>query len=150
MHEGDHGRIHPRRPFKMESSVTSEQEITGCVFCTVARQKIIAENDLAFAIRDTSLVTHLHSLVLLKRHVASFFDLSEAEAQAIERLLSRLRDEIIARDASVEGFNIGVNIGEVAGQTIFHCHYHLIARRRGDVPNPKGGVRWAIPSKGPY
>jgi ATP adenylyltransferase len=119
-----------------------------CVFCNVARAKLVAENDLAFAIPDILPVTPLHSLVLPKRHVASFFDLDEAETLAIERLVRLLRDRILIEDVRVEGFNIGINVGEVAGQTVFHCHYHLIPRRRGDVPDPRGGVRWVIPATG--
>jgi ATP adenylyltransferase len=123
------------------------RESSPCVFCRLDSTKIIAENALAFAIRDVRPATPLHSLVLPRRHVASFFDLGEEEAQAIERLVRQLRQGILAEDGSVEGFNIGVNVGEVAGQTIFHCHYHLIPRRRGDVPDPRGGVRWVIPSR---
>ncbi len=118
-----------------------------CVFCRLDRTKVIAENELSFAVRDLRPATALHTLVLYRRHVASFFDLSEDETAAIEQLVRSQRQEILARDPSVEGFNIGINVGEVAGQTIFHCHYHLIPRRRGDVPDPRGGVRWVIPSK---
>ena len=118
-----------------------------CVFCRLDQTKVIAENELSFAVRDLRPATALHTLVLSRRHVASFFDLSEDETAAIEQLVRSQRQEILARDPSVEGFNIGINNGEVAGQTIFRCHYHLIPRRRGDVPDPRGGVRWMIPSK---
>jgi ATP adenylyltransferase len=118
-----------------------------CVFCQIDPTKIIAENDHAFALRDIHPVTALHTLILSRRHVASFFDLSEDEAVAIERLLRSQRQDILTRDPSVGGFNIGINVGEVAGQTIFHCHYHLIPRRKGDVQNPRGGVRWVIPAR---
>jgi ATP adenylyltransferase len=128
--------------------MTVDGKSAGCIFCSIDRAKILAANDLAFAVRDVAPVTPLHTLILPKRHVASFFDLSEAEAQDIERLVRLLGDDIRARDTQVEGFNIGINVGEVAGQTIFHCHYHLIPRRRGDVPDPTGGVRWVIPSQG--
>jgi ATP adenylyltransferase len=120
------------------------------VFCTLPSTSIVAENDLAFAVWDTSPVTPLHILILPRRHAPSFFDLAEAEALAIERLIRQLREDIITEDKLVEGFNIGINVGEVAGQTIAHCHYHLIPRRRGDVTNPRGGVRWVIPSKADY
>jgi ATP adenylyltransferase len=122
----------------------------SCVFCTLPSTSIVAENDLAFAVWDTSPVTPLHILILPRRHAPSFFDLAEAEALAIERLIRQLREDIITEDKLVEGFNIGINVGEVAGQTIAHCHYHLIPRRRGDVTNPRGGVRWVIPSKADY
>ena len=120
-------------------------ESDTCVFCHIDRTKIIAENEIAFAVRDVRPVTALHTLVLSKRHVASFFDLCEDETAAIERLVRSQRQDILARDPTVEGFNIGVNVGKAAGQTIFHCHYHLIPRRTGDVQNPRGGVRWVIP-----
>jgi ATP adenylyltransferase len=122
--------------------------MTGsCVFCHREAMRVLAENGPAFAIRDLRPATDRHSLVLPKRHVPSFFDLTDEETQAIGHLLRQLRDGICAADSSVEGFNIGINVGEAAGQTIFHCHYHLIPRRRGDVPDPRGGVRWVIPSK---
>jgi ATP adenylyltransferase len=120
------------------------------VFCTLPSTSIVAENDLAFAVWDTSPVTPLHILILPRRHAPSFFDLAEAEALGIERLIRQLREDIITEDKLVEGFNIGINVGEVAGQTIAHCHYHLIPRRRGDVTNPRGGVRWVVPSKADY
>jgi ATP adenylyltransferase len=132
----------------LESDMTLDSKSADCVFCRIDPEKILVANDLAFAVRDVAPVTHLRSLILPKRHVASFFDLNEAEVKNIERLVRLLGDDIRARDAQVEGFNIGINIGEVAGQTIFHCHYHLIPRRRGDVADPTGGVRWVIPSQG--
>ena len=105
-------------------------ECDTCVFCHLDATKIIAENELSFAVRDLRPATALHTLVLSRRHVASFFDLNEEETAAIERLVRSQRLDILARDPSVEGFNIGINIGEAAGQTIFHCHYHLIPRAR--------------------
>jgi ATP adenylyltransferase len=99
-----------------------DPESSPCVFCRLDATKTIAENALSFAVRDVRPATALHSLILPRRHVASFFDLDEDEAQAIERLVCELRRGILAEDSSVEGFNIGINVGEVAGQTIFHCH----------------------------
>lgn len=124
-----------------------ECDSQDCVFCRINRSKLIAENALAFAVRDVRPATKLHSLVVPKRHVASFFDLGEDETRAVELLLRRIRLEILAEDSSVGGFNIGINVGEAAGQTIFHCHYHLIPRRRGDVADPRGGVRQVVPSR---
>ena len=121
-----------------------------CVFCDPAADRIVAANELAYALRDTSPVTPLHALILPRRHVASYFDLVPGEDSAVRHLLSSLRQEIEAADAAVEGFNIGINVGEAAGQTIFHCHVHLIPRRRGDVANPRGGVRAVIPGKANY
>jgi diadenosine tetraphosphate (Ap4A) HIT family hydrolase len=101
-------------------------------------------------VRDTTPVTRLHSLVLPYRHVPTYFTLDDEELAASNELLRHLRSEIVKIDPSVEGFNIGANVGAVSGQTIFHCHIHLIPRRRGDVPDPRGGVRAVIPEKMRY
>jgi ATP adenylyltransferase len=127
-----------------------QSDPSACPFCRIDASAIVAGNGLAFAIRDLNPVTPLHTLILPRRHVASYFDLTREEATAINELSGRLRDEILANDSGVEGFNIGVNIGAVAGQTIFHCHLHLIPRRHGDVPDPWGGVRAIIPGKARY
>jgi diadenosine tetraphosphate (Ap4A) HIT family hydrolase len=108
------------------------------------------QNPLAYGVHDTSPVTPLHTLILPKRHVANYFDLDAKEKGAINELLQQSRLDILALDPSVKGFNIGINVGEVAGQTIFHCHVHLIPRRLGDVANPRGGVRAVIPGKASY
>jgi putative (di)nucleoside polyphosphate hydrolase len=121
-----------------------------CSFCTVDPSVVIAATELVFAIRDANPVTPLHTLVLPRRHVATYFDLSHLEAIAVDVLLRRIRDDIVAEDETVEGFNVGINIGTVAGQTILHCHVHLIPRRRGDVSDPWGGVRAIIPGKARY
>lgn len=122
----------------------------ACVFCAPAAERILAANRLAFAVRDTSPVTPLHTLILPRRHVASYFDLVPDEDDAIRDLLTAVRRDIMASDPAVDGFNIGVNVGAAAGQTIFHCHVHLIPRRRGDAANPRGGVRAVIPGKANY
>jgi ATP adenylyltransferase len=127
-----------------------QRDDPGCVFCTMHPDYMIAENALALAVRDTSPVTELHTLVLPRRHVGSYFDLTGAERSAIHELLERVRCHILTTDPGVGGFNIGVNVGEIAGQTIFHCHVHLIPRRLGDVANPRGGVRAVIPEKQSY
>lgn len=103
-----------------------------------------------FAIPDANPVTPLHTLVLPRRHVATYFDLSHQETIAVNVVLRRIRDGIVTADKTVEGFNIGINVGAVAGQTIPHCHVHLIPRRRGDVRDPWGGVRAIIPGKAHY
>jgi len=113
-------------------------------------QRIVAENALAVVVRDGYPVTPLHTLVIPKRHAITYFDLFTSERRAIEQLVDSQRVEIVAKDQSVGGFNIGINAGEVAGQTVMHCHVHLIPRRSGDVPNPRGGVRHVIPGKGIY
>jgi ATP adenylyltransferase len=116
----------------------------------MGRKHIIASNRLAYAVRDTSPVTPLHTLIVPNRHVADYFALDGDEKRGIDNLLGEVRRHILARDTTVGGFNIGINVGEVAGQTIFHCHVHLIPRRPGDVANPRGGVRAVIPGKADY
>ncbi|MDA3833776.1 MAG: HIT family protein [Spirochaetales bacterium] len=126
------------------------QHQDSCLFCSMAHLEVIMENELVYAIRDSFPVTPLHTLIIPKRHVSSYFDLSPEELLACNDAIKKLEVAIRKEDSSVEGFNVGVNIGETAGQTIFHCHIHLIPRRKDDVPNPKGGVRHLIPGKGFY
>ena len=121
-----------------------------CTFCDMDSKRIVAENALAVAIRDGYPVTPLHTLVIPKRHTDTYFDLFTSERRAIEQLVDSQRAEIAVKDQAVGGFNIGINAGEMAGQTVMHCHVHLIPRRTGDVPNPRGGVRNIIPGKGNY
>jgi len=121
-----------------------------CPFCEISKKNLLAENLLALAILDSFPVTTGHTLVIPKRHATDYFDLTVEEVQSCHELLCVTKQQIISNDRSVEGFNIGLNAGEVAGQTIFHCHFHLIPRRRGDVPDPRGGVRHVIPGKGTY
>ncbi len=130
--------------------MSSRLDDCGCVFCAMAQEHIIFANRLAFAVRDTTPVTPLHTLILPRRHVASYFELAGAEHGAIQTLIETVRIDILARDPGIQGFNIGVNVGEMAGQTIFHCHVHLIPRRVGDVADPRGGVRAIIPGKALY
>ncbi|MFA5603000.1 MAG: HIT family protein [Bacilli bacterium] len=127
--------------------------VTGtqsCIFCNIEPNLIIIENELAYGIRDGFPVTSLHSLIIPKRHISSYFDLTQKELMACNELIREIQTQIREHDPTVTGFNVGVNIGKTAGQTIFHSHIHLIPRREGDVPNPKGGVRHVIPEKGFY
>lgn len=129
------------------------QRKAGCLFCELQvtdRDRIISENTLAYAILDGFPVTEGHTLFIPKRHVADYFGLTPAELNAINKLIAERKTEIQTLDKSVQGFNVGANAGEVAGQTVFHCHIHLIPRRKGDVENPRGGVRHIIPGKGYY
>ncbi len=121
-----------------------------CLFCEISKDRIIDENELAYSITDGFPVTKYHSLIIPKRHIASYFDLGQAEINAINQLLQKTKNDILKKDNTVSGFNIGINAGESAGQTIFHCHIHLIPRRDSDVENPKGGIRHVIPGKGYY
>jgi diadenosine tetraphosphate (Ap4A) HIT family hydrolase len=135
--------------FRQFSDLHQHRE-AGCIFCDMDSKRIVAENALAVVIRDSYPVTPLHTLVIPKRHTDTYFDLFSSERRGIEQLVDSQRVEIASKDQGVGGFNIGINAGEVAGQTIMHCHVHLIPRRVGDVPNPRGGVRHVIPGKGSY
>ena len=121
-----------------------------CMFCSIPADRLVTENTLAYAIYDKYPVTDGHLLVIPKRHADDYFALTTDEVLACDALVRQLRHDIQDNDLSVEGFNIGMNTGEVAGQTVFHCHIHLIPRRRGDVDDPRGGVRHVIPAKGKY
>jgi diadenosine tetraphosphate (Ap4A) HIT family hydrolase len=121
-----------------------------CVFCNIPKSRITLENDQAFAIFDGFPITPLHGLIIPKRHVEDFFGITDHELLHCRGLIEKLRQKIVCEDPSVDGFNIGINAGASAGQTIFHCHIHLIPRRIGDVENPRGGVRHLIPGKGFY
>ena len=121
-----------------------------CLLCSIDAPRIIGENGLAVAIRDAYPVTSLHTLIVPRRHAITWFDLSVPEQRAMNLLLDKTRREIMTADNAVLGFNIGMNCGEVAGQTISHAHVHLIPRRRGDVDEPRGGVRGVIPGKALY
>ena len=122
----------------------------GCPFCELPTSRIIAENELALVFRDGFPVTTDHTLIIPKRHVADYFDLYPPERNAIEALLQQQKSAIKSADTSVTGFNIGINAGADAGQTVFHCHIHLIPRRSGDVEDPRGGVRGVIPDRQKY
>ena len=121
-----------------------------CLFCNMERSRVLAENDFAYVIKDGFPITEEHRLIIPKRHTSDYFDLSQSEVIAVNQLLVHQKCFVQSADPLVTGFNIGVNCGEDAGQTIFHCHIHLIPRRRGDVDEPRGGVRHLIPGKGNY
>ena len=120
-----------------------------CVFCNINNDKIIVQNDLAFAFYDEFPVNKGHMLIIPKRHVANFFDLNQEEYLAINNLVLKCK---IMLDALYrpDGYNIGVNVNEAAGQSVFHVHVHLIPRYFGDTPFPKGGVRGVISDKQSY
>lgn len=122
----------------------------SCIFCEMEDSRIIDSNELFYAIRDGFPVTEGHTLFIPKRHAKTWFDLTEAEQQALNQLLQQHKTQLQNQDASIQGFNIGMNCGETAGQTVMHCHVHLIPRRQGDMANPKGGVRGVIPEKQKY
>ena len=121
-----------------------------CLFCDINKSGCAHENELAYASYDSYPVTEHHCLIIPKRHIKDYFDLSNDELVACNELIQIIKKEIIKKDLSVKGFNLGTNIGKVSGQSILHCHLHLIPRREGDVDNPQGGVRSVIPSKQHY
>ena len=121
-----------------------------CLFCNVKESGSDYENDLAYASFDSYPVSKHHCLIIPKRHIKDYFDLSNEELIACDQLVKIVKDEILDKDQSVKGFNFGTNIGKASGQSIFHCHFHLIPRRDGDVENPQGGVRSVIPDKQHY
>lgn len=121
-----------------------------CPFCQrLALRDLLAENPHAVAFKDAFPVSDGHCLIVPRRHVASLFDLSEEEQAAIWSLLPVLKQRLDARHAPA-GYNVGVNVGEAAGQTVGHAHVHLIPRYPGDVADPRGGVRWVIPERAAY
>ena len=121
-----------------------------CLFCSSKVSGVAHENDLAYASYDTYPVSDLHCLIIPKRHVANYFDLSNKELIACNDLIKIIKQEVLDKDKSIKAFNIGTNAGKISGQSIMHCHIHLIPRREGDVDNPQGGVRSVIPKKQHY
>ena len=127
-----------------------EKRDDDCLFCKIQKKEAIVENELAYATHDSYPVTSKHCLIIPKRHVSDYFELYQPEINACNRLIAEMKNKIGKSDKTVKGFNLGINSGAVAGQTIMHCHIHLIPRRKGDIENPRGGVRGVIPSKQKY
>ncbi len=123
---------------------------TRCPFCAPDPGRLLAAEGNCVAIRDGFPVVPGHLLLIPRRHVASFRDLEPAEWQALLALAQRLARAAQAQDPAILGFNFGINDGAAAGQTIPHVHAHLIPRRAGDVPDPRGGVRGVIPGRALY
>jgi diadenosine tetraphosphate (Ap4A) HIT family hydrolase len=121
----------------------------SCAFCTVRASRIILANDLAVAFRDGFPVSPGHTLVIPRRHIASFFDSTAEERTALLALLDAAK-EGLDRELRPDGYNVGINDGPAAGQTVPHLHLHLIPRFAGDKTEPRGGVRWVIPEKADY
>lgn len=120
-----------------------------CPFCSPADADIVIRNDLCYVRYDRYPVSKGHMLVIPFRHVADFFDLNEDDRNAIMALIPECK-AVIESNESPDGYNIGFNIGEAAGQTVMHCHLHVIPRYKGDVKKPKGGLRGVIPQKKEY
>ena len=121
-----------------------------CLFCNKKKQKIIYSSNFIYVVRDSFPVTKFHSLIIPHRHVSNFFDLKNDELNDLIKILKKERQSLLDLDKEITAFNIGVNAGRDAGQSIMHCHIHLIPRRKGDIDNPRGGVRGVIPSKQKY
>ena len=120
-----------------------------CPFCHLDATRINHESEFAVAFSDGFPVTEGHALVIPKRHVDSLFELSEQEQADLWKLVALVRAELQTK-FQPDGFNIGLNDGVAAGQTVMHAHIHIIPRRHGDAADPKGGVRWIIPDKANY
>ena len=122
-----------------------------CTFCKILAEKkeVLSENDNFFTKWDNFPVNTGHILVIPKRHIASFFELVDTEIKSLFRAIARAK-QIVEFEFQPAGYNIGVNDGQAAGQTIFHLHIHLIPRFKGDVADPEGGIRNIIPGKGKY
>ena len=120
-----------------------------CPFCPPPAERVVEENDLAAAFNDAYPVAGGHCLIIPKRHVASWFETTAEERTALFELVDRVKQRL-EDFASPDGYNIGINDGRSAGQTVFHLHIHLIPRRTGDVQNPRGGVRGVFPGKADY
>ena len=121
-----------------------------CLFCNPKVSGVAHENDLAYASYDSYPVSDQHCLIIPKRHIVDYFELSNEELISCNDLIKIVKNEILNKDQTVKAFNIGTNAGKESGQSIMHCHIHVIPRREGDVENPQGGVRSVIPKKQHY
>lgn len=122
---------------------------TDCPFCPLPTDRIISESDYTITIRDSFPVSEGHTLIIPKRHVQSFFELHAIEKAAVLQALDEAK-EALDKEFSPDGYNIGINDGEAAGQTVMHLHIHLIPRYKGDTEDPRGGVRHVFPEKAKY
>lgn len=122
---------------------------TACPFCNLDNYRIVQSNTNAIVIYDGYPVSPGHCLIIPKRHIASFFEASREEQTALLELLAEMQ-ELLVKEHNPDGFNVGINVGEAAGQTVMHLHIHLIPRYAGDQPDPRGGVRWIFPDKAKY
>jgi diadenosine tetraphosphate (Ap4A) HIT family hydrolase len=120
-----------------------------CPFCTLAPQRIVIENEFGIVFRDAYPISPGHTLVIPRRHTGSLFDLDEPERQALFSLVDHAKKGIDA-EFHPDGYNLGINDGPAAGQTVPHLHVHLIPRYQGDRQDPRGGVRWIFPDKADY
>jgi len=122
----------------------------GCPFCAPREEAVLAESALSLAVRDRYPVAPGHTLVIPRRHVGSIFDLMPAEWQDLWDLVRQVRTIMMEESSGEWDANVGVNDGPAAGQTVDHAHVHIIPRTPGDVPDPRGGVRWVVPQRADY
>lgn len=123
--------------------------MTACPFCTIGQDAVVEQDRLTITLRDALPVSPGHRLILPKRHIASVFEATREETGALWEAVRQARSGLL-RELSPDGFNIGINDGPASGQTILHLHIHLIPRYRGDMPDPRGGIRWIFPDKAKY
>ena len=122
---------------------------TTCIFCDLPEERIQYESDLWLVVRDGFPVSPGHTLIIPKRHVSDYFEINEHEHSTLQSVINITKDQLDA-EFNPSGYNIGINCGEAAGQTVFHLHVHLIPRYLGDMDDPKGGIRGVIPEKQKY
>ena len=125
-------------------------EQNNCIFCNKSKLNIIFEDETFYVIRDAYPVTKDHTLIILNEHDKTYFDLEDKDIVQLNNIIKSQKKSLMDEDNSITGFNIGINQGESAGQTVMHLHIHLIPRRKGDIDDPRGGVRGVIPSKQKY
>jgi diadenosine tetraphosphate (Ap4A) HIT family hydrolase len=121
----------------------------SCLFCAIPADQVLIGGPIAFAKRDGYPVSKGHTLIIPRRHVASFFETTDEERQAMLKLLDQVK-AMLDREYRPDGYNIGINNGAAAGQTVMHLHIHLIPRYDGDRPDPRGGIRWVLPEQAAY
>lgn len=127
----------------------SQSETLLCPFCALTQDRILEENEHGYLILDAYPVSPGHSLIVPKRHVGSWFSTQPEEKISLMSLLDCAKQRVKV-DHSPDGYNVGINDGEAAGQTVPHLHMHLIPRYRGDLSDPRGGIRWVLPDKAKY
>jgi diadenosine tetraphosphate (Ap4A) HIT family hydrolase len=123
--------------------------VDRCPFCNIERSRILLESEQAIAVPDAFPVADGHMLVVPRPHVGSIYELTTSEQRAVWSLVGQVREHLLT-GLRPHGFNIGFNEGVAAGQTVEHAHIHVIPRRLGDVPDPRGGIRWVLPDKAAY
>ena len=122
---------------------------SDCHFCSIPGEQILLEHPLAVAKRDGYPISKCHTLIIPRRHVLSFFETTEEERLAMLKLLDDAK-AMLDREHGPDGYNVGINNGAAAGQTVMHLHIHLIPRYAGDRADPRGGIRWIFPEKAAY